>query len=292
LDDGSLDEESLRREVQFCLASGTHGLVAPVNASEFFSLTDAERRRVAEIVVVEAAGRVPVVVGVSAASTEIAVPLARHAREIGADALIAMPPYVRKCSPPEIFDYYTALAAAAALPIFLQDYAPPLGTPMPVELMARMLREIDHVRYVKEESVPANQVMTRLREAAGDALEGVMGGMAGRYFLNEYARGACGTMPACEIVDVHVALWERLEAGDTTGARTVFNQMLPLLNYEAMLSVGVYKEVLYRRGIIRSPRQRAGVVAVPDAHDHAELDQILDDLLPLFRHFPPRRHAG
>lgn len=290
-DAGALDEASLRREVQFCLAAGAHGLVAPVNASEFFSLTDAERRRVAEIVVEEVAGRIPVVVGVSAASTEIAVPLARHAREIGADALIAMPPYVRKCPPNEIYEYYAALAAAAELPIFLQDYAPPLGTPMSVELMARMLREIEHVRYVKEETIPGNQVMTRLREAAGPALEGMMGGMAGRYLLNEFARGACGTMPACEMVDVHVTLWERLDAGDLTGARALFNQMLPLLNYEAMLGVGIYKEVLRRRGIFPSARQRAGAVAVPDAHDHAELDAILDEMRPLFRLSPPERRA-
>jgi 4-hydroxy-tetrahydrodipicolinate synthase len=230
---------------------------------------------------------VPVVIGVSAASTEIALPLARHAREIGGDALIAMPPYVRKCAPGEIFEFYAALSAAGGLPIFLQDYAPPLGTPMAVELMARMLREIEHVRFVKEETVPGNQVMTRLRDAAGDALEGMMGGMAGRYLLNEYARGACGTMPACEMVDVHVSVWERLEAGDAAGARALFNQMLPLLNYEAMLSVGVYKEVLRRRGIIRSAQQRAGAIAAPDTYDHRELDQILRDMLPLFRLSPP-----
>jgi dihydrodipicolinate synthase/N-acetylneuraminate lyase len=94
-------------------------------------------------------------------------------------------------------------------------------------------------------------------------------------------------MPACEMVDVHVTLWERLEAGDTAGARALFNQMLPLLNYEAMLGVGIYKEVLRRRGIFRSARQRAGAIAVPDAHDHAELDAILHDMRPLFRLSPP-----
>jgi 4-hydroxy-tetrahydrodipicolinate synthase len=285
-EDGALDEASLRREVEFCLACGVHGLVAPVNASEFFSLTEEERRRVAEIVVGEVRGQVPVVVGVSGASTEIAVGLARHAREIGADALIAMPPYVRKCAPSEIFDFYTALGGVG-LPIFLQDYNPPLGTPMPVELMVRMLREIETVRYVKEETVAAGQVMTRLMAAAGDALEGVMGGMAGRYLLNEFARGACGTMPACEMADVHVALWERLEAGDEAGARCLFNQMLPLLNYEAMFGVGVYKEVLRRRGILRTAHQRAGAVAVPDDYDRRELDRILEEMGPLFRVAPP-----
>src|SRR5439155_11817056 len=96
-----------------------------------------------------------------------------------------------------------------------------------------------------------------------------------------------GPMPACEIADVHVSLWERLEAGDLAGARALFNRMLPLLSYEAMLGVGVYKEVLRRRGILRSARQRAGAVGVLDEHDHAELDHILHDMLPLFRLSPP-----
>jgi 4-hydroxy-tetrahydrodipicolinate synthase len=278
---GELDEESLQREIRFCIDAGAHGLVAPVNASEFTSLTDAERERVAVILVEEAAGRVPVVIGVTGASEAIAVAFARHARAIGADAVIAMPPHVRKAPPAEIERYYGAIADAARLPVFLQDFMPPVGTPMNAELMARLLREIEHVDYVKEETIPAGQVMTRLLELAGAALRGVMGGMAGRYLLDEYRRGACGTMPACEITDLHVALWNRLEAGDFSGARELFNRMLPLLNYEALFGATLYKEVLFRRGIIRSPRTR-GAVGPLDAFDHRELDAILAELKPLF----------
>ena len=60
-EDRSLDEESLRREVDFVIAAGAHGIVTPVNTSEFFLLADDERRRLAEIVVEQARGRVPVV---------------------------------------------------------------------------------------------------------------------------------------------------------------------------------------------------------------------------------------
>src|SRR5687767_10172082 len=92
---GELDVLTLLRCVNFAVAAGVHGLVAPVNASEFSSLSDDERRRVAAIVVETAAGRVPVVVGVSGASAQHAAVFARDARRIGADAVIAMPPYVR-----------------------------------------------------------------------------------------------------------------------------------------------------------------------------------------------------
>ena len=283
---GAVDEESLRREVEFCIQCGAHGVVAPVNASEFTSLSDDERQRVVEIVVQTAAGRAPVVAGVSAVSAEVAALFARHAADTGADALIAMPPYIRKASPDEIFAYYTAISDAAPLPIFIQNYVPPIGTPMTAAFMSRLLRAIEHVEYVKEETIPAPHVMTDLIQEAGPALKGVMGGMAGRYLLNEYERGACGTMPACEITDVHVQLWDALDSGDRDRARGIYYRMLPLLNIEHMYGAAVYKEVLVRRGIIRGARMRGGLGPL-DAVDQRELDGILAELRDLFLVSPP-----
>jgi dihydrodipicolinate synthase/N-acetylneuraminate lyase len=286
-DAGALDEDSLRREVEFCLQCGAHGIVAPVNASEFTSLSDDERKRVVEIVVKASAGRAPVVAGVSAVSAEVAALFTRHAADVGADALIAMPPYVRKASSDEILAYYQAISDAAPLPIFIQNFVAPIGTPMTAAFMARLLREIEHVEYVKEETLLAPHVMTALIAEAGDALKGVMGGMAGRYLLNEHDRGACGTMPACEITDVHVQLWEALECGDPARAREVYHRMVPLLNVEHMYGAAIYKEVLVRRGVIRTTVMRGGVGSL-DVVDQRELDHILASMHDLFRVSPPR----
>src|SRR3984893_13031429 len=103
---GEVDEHSLERCVRFCVDAGAHGVVAPVNASEAPLLSDDERKRVAEIVAATVARQVPVVVGVSGVTTRQSVDLARHARQVGADAVMAMPPYVKKASPSEIVDFY------------------------------------------------------------------------------------------------------------------------------------------------------------------------------------------
>lgn len=279
---GELDEASLRREVRFCLECGAHGIVAPVNASEFYTLTDAERLRVVEVVADQTAGRIPFVAGCSAVSAQHAVLLARHARSAGADAVIAMPPVIRKASEPEIYAYYAALAEAAEVPVILQDFIAPLGTPMSVELMARLLREVPNVRYVKEETALGPHVLSRLRDLAGDHLEGVMGGQGGRFLFNEVARGACGTMPACHVTDLQVDLWNHLEAGRVGEARALFHRLLPLLNFEHMYAVSAYKEVLRRRGVIATSLCR-GAPAPLDDHDLRELDLLLADLEPLFR---------
>jgi dihydrodipicolinate synthase/N-acetylneuraminate lyase len=282
-DAGNVDEASLRRCVDFCVGAGAHGIVAPVNASESIALTDAERVRVADLLVEQAAGRVPVIVGVSGTSTAASVLYAECAKRAGADAVIAMPPYVKHAPADEIYDFYVAVARASApLPVWVQDYVGPIGTPMAPSLLARLFEEIPGVEFLKEETALAPQVMTRVRELAGASLRGVMGGMAGRYLLEEYRRGACGTMPACEVADVHVLIWNALDRGDEAEARRLHTRLLPLLNYEAMYSFTIYKEVLLRRGVIGSARTRVPGAGRLDAENQRELDLLLADLESLF----------
>ena len=128
--------------------------------------------------------------------------------------------------------------------------------------------------------------MTQTKALAGDALKGMMGGMAGRYILDEYRRGATGTMPACEVADAHVVLWDALESGDEAKSRELYRLLLPLLNIESMYSFVVYKEVLYRRGIIANPKTRAPGAPTLDEPSSKELDQILRDLSPLLTAAP------
>lgn len=286
---GNLDEESLQRCVDFCIQAGAHGLVCPVNASEFTSLTDHERRRVAEIVTATADHRLPVVIGVSGTTSHHAALFARHAREIGADAVIAMPPYVKKATPAEITEYFKVVAASAQLPVFIQNYPAPIGTPLSASFLAELVQTIDGLAYIKEETSPPGHVITAILAAAGPRLHGVMGGMAGRFLLDEFRRGSCGTMPACEVTDVHVALWNALDAGDEPRARTIFNHLLPLLNMEWLYGATVYKEVLRRRGVIATATLRGPGMSTLDAFDHQELDRILADVSRFFTTAPLTR---
>ena len=286
-EDGSVDVASLRRCVEFSVETGAHGIVAPVNASEFYSLADDERRLVAETVIQAADHRLPVVIGVTGLSPQHAVALAVHAEKNGADAVIAMPPFGRQASMPEIEAYYQALGAAVRIPIFIQDYGPP-GTPMSPEFMARLAREIEHVDYIKEETIPPGHAVTAVLKAAGDACKGVMGGMGGRYLIDEHRRGACGAMPACHTNDILVRLWDLLEARRERQARDLFNRLLPLLNLEFIFGVAMYKEVLFRRGIIASTTMRIPARRTLDEYDHQELDAVLADMADLFTVHPPK----
>ncbi|HEV2106921.1 MAG TPA: dihydrodipicolinate synthase family protein [Thermomicrobiales bacterium] len=280
---GDVDEESLKREVDWCVRAGAHGIVAPVNASEGPALTDDERRRGTQIVTETTAGRIPVVIGVTGVSPQASILYTGWARGAAADAVIAMPPYgVRLNSPENIVAFYERVSDAAdGLPVFVQNWSGPVGTPMGAELVTRLLREIPNVSYLKEETLNASHLMTEVIERAGDACKGVMGGIGGRFLLDEFRRGACGTMPACQITDIHVTIWNKLDGGDEEGARRIFNRLLPLLNMEAHYALSIYKEVLKRRGVIAHATTRGGGVPL-DAYDHKELDAILSDVSNLF----------
>jgi 4-hydroxy-tetrahydrodipicolinate synthase len=292
-DDGALDVDSLRRVVAFCVETGAHGIVAPVNVGEFTTLTAGERAVVIRTIVAENAraggrGRVPVVAGVGAPTTAEAVRYARLAEDLGADAVIAMPAFDPPPDEQGCYAFYAALADATRLPIYLQNHepigtgpGPRPGTAMPAALMARMLREIDGVQYIKEESADTGAKIVQTLELAGDTCRGIMGGKAGRFLLDEYRRGACGTMPACEVNDLHAQLWNTLDAGNVAGARLLLRVMLPLLDFEELFGPAVCKEVLYRRRIIASPYQRLPGPAL-DRYDQEEIDRLLAEVSPWF----------
>jgi dihydrodipicolinate synthase/N-acetylneuraminate lyase len=281
---GNVDEDSLKNEVDWCVRAGAHGIVAPVNASEAPTLTDDERKRVTRLIVEATAKRVPVVIGVSGVSTHASVLYTKYARQVGADAVIAMPPYgVRLVDPESVFAFYQSVADAADdLPVFIQDWTGPAGTPMTSHQLTRLMTEIDNVSYLKEETANAGHVMTTVLATAGDACLGIMGGIGGRYLMDEYRRGACGTMPACQTTDIHVTIWNALEAGNLDKARRTFYRLLPLLNMEAAFGPALYKEVLKRRGVIATTTMRSRRDSGLDEYDHKELDAILRDVSELF----------
>jgi 4-hydroxy-tetrahydrodipicolinate synthase len=284
-----LDEAALRATLRFCFDAGVHGVVATAIASEVGYLSDAERRRSAEIVVAEAAlNNTPSIVGVSSASWKLSVEFARHAAAIGAGAVMAMPPTFHPPGPEEIRTFYRALASATDLPVVLQSGVGPGATPMSAALMAELTQELPSVRFVKEETQYAAQTMGEVAKLAGARVLGVMGGMAGRTLMEEFRHGVSGTMPACEFADIHVALWRALDEGRVREARDIFRRLLPLLDFERTYGMPLAKDVLKMRGVIPDAAWRQTGCRALDAHARAEVQALLDDvaefMLPQYRH--------
>ena len=281
-EDLELDEAALRRQIEFCIGAGAAGLVGPANAGEFAVMSDEERQRWIRIVVEEADGRVPVVAATTHGHRVPAATLSRYAQDVGADGVMAMPPHILHPDADGCYNYFRALNDTLHIPICIQNFMGPIGTPMSSELLARMCRELEWVQYLKEETLPEPRAISRTLAAAGDACQGVFGGQGGIYMIDEWRRGACGNMPASQSVDLHTKIWQLLEANDETAARALFNRLLPLLNFERMHGVAVYKQVFLRRGIFTSTASRIPG-AYLDQHDLQEFDAIWCEVEPLLK---------
>ena len=248
-----IDEEALRREVDHCLRHRVHALTVPIMGSEFWVLTHEERRRIVEIVVEAAGGRIPVVAGVAAPDTKTAAELSQHAARSGADAVIALPPYVRKPkSVPLVAEYYRAIADASGLPVVLQNAAPPEGMGLSPQQISLVLDMVPEIRYIKEEQSPSIQAIHDLNHACGTRLDGILSGTCGMYLISELDRGAVGCIPSAAFVEYLVPIYELYTQGQRDIALEAFETVLPLLVIECLLGVGVSKEVLRLRGVFKT----------------------------------------
>jgi 4-hydroxy-tetrahydrodipicolinate synthase len=138
-EDGSeIDTDALAAIVERLVGAGVGGLVPGGSTGEFTTLTNGERRRLVEVTVDAAAGRVPVVAGTGALSTRETVELSAHAEQAGAAAVMIVPPFYDALSWRELLAHYTAVADAIAIPIMYYNLPSASG----VTLTAAQLREL------------------------------------------------------------------------------------------------------------------------------------------------------
>jgi len=280
---GAIDETGTRRVVEYIIGAGARGIVFPGLASEYDNLTRDERLHLTRLIGEWIGGRVPFVVGASATSTDDAVTFAAAGAKAGAVAAMILTPKVYADDPTGMRDFYRAVHFGSGIDIMLQNAPAPLGLGLSLEKVAELAKAVDGIRYVKEEAPPSGQRITRLTELAGDSLLAIFGGAGARYVIDELLRGAKGMMPACEITELHVAMFDRFERGDEAGARDLFERTLPLLNMQAIFRWRLTKAVLQRRGLIESTFVRAPGPEF-DRYDAQEFDALLarlGDLLPL-----------
>ncbi len=276
-----IDWEDLEREVNYCIRGGAHGLVWPQLAGEFYLLSEEERMRGTEVVTRAAAGRSAVVIGVQAPSKGIAVRFARHAEEKGADAVIALPPFIGHVPLETAADYYRALAGAVKLPIFIQNSGDSWGPSLPTSLVIQLAKENPQLAFIKEEVSP---VAHRIGEYARSGLmTGIFSGNAGRDLLNELGHGSSGTMPACEFIDIDVEIYNLATSGKMDEARALFDKLLPMINLEETYGVAFSKTVLVRRGVFKSPKLRGIGGRALDDVELQELDAWWKQLAPHFK---------
>jgi len=139
-DDGSFDEKAYESFVDWQITEGTHGIVPVGTTGESPTLSHEEHKKVVEIAVAVAKGRVPVIAGTGSNSTEEAIDFTRHAKKAGADACLVVAPYYNKPTQEGLYLHYTAIADAVDLPIVVYNIPGRSVVDISVDTMARLAK--------------------------------------------------------------------------------------------------------------------------------------------------------
>lgn len=270
---GRIDEEDLARLVEYLIAAGVHGLAAVGGASECHKMPVEERKRLAELTLAAARGRVPVIVGTSATNTAESVELSRHAETIGARAVFLTPPLFGAATPAALEYHYGAVARAVAIPIMVQD----AQVSVPPATIARLAQCAPTIRYVKEEApLDTGHRISELGRLCPELT--VLSG--GARLLDDLARGARGAIPGSLGNADLSAAYDRFVAGDLAGARAAFDHFTPLSFWRQPFPLLGTKEVLRRLGIFKAAHLREPANETLDEQDHRELSAIMERMGP------------
>ena len=253
--------EDLTKLIENQISMGAHGISALGLGGEASFLTNDERRVVTEYIIKEVAGRLPVIVGVGAATTQDSCNLADHAASNGVTAIMLAPRPIRTQTQDDLFEYFTEVSkAASGIEVMLQDAPEYLGIDLNTELIKRLSDEIKNIAYIKSEKTPVSNTIYDLKQIFSQRNIGLFGGQAAVGFFELLESGGTGTIPGCEATSILVRIWdEYVIKKDNNKAMEIFEKVLPFFVFE-MQSLEMFikctKTVLFRKGLLSSNETR------------------------------------
>lgn len=273
--DQSLDEGTLRRLVRRQINAGINFLVPCGTTGESPTLSQAEQKRVVEITVEEARGRVPVLAGAGGYNTAEVIERALEFKSIGADGILSVTPYYNRPSQEGLYQHYKAIASAVALPIVLYNVPGRTGCNIEPATVTR-LAEIDNIVGIKEASGNIGQmaaIAARVPErflvlSGDDSITVPLIALGGRGIISVVAN---------EIPAEMTRLTQLALANDFPAAREIHRRYLPLMEVNFVESNPMpVKAAMALMGLLE-PVWRLPLVA-PKAESLAKIRSVLDSV--------------
>ncbi|OGD58342.1 hypothetical protein A3K78_09805 [Candidatus Bathyarchaeota archaeon RBG_13_52_12] len=276
---GDLDVAGMRAEVEANIEWGADGVCPGIIAGEFFKFSDEERMDLLDATVEAADGRVPVLFGVSHSGTELAIRLAKHAEDQGADGVIAMAPYFSHTpSKAMVKNHISAICSATSLPVMLQDAEDATGIHICSTTYLDLADEHSNLASIKLEGPGTLDKLHDINRLMPGHVT-VFGGMAAKLILQEAELGANGTIPSACLTDLIKHIWIYAKKCDKKRAEQYYARYKPwvdLFHASPGATAEIEKETLKHRGIIKTATSRSPKVPLsPEAR--TRLDQILAD---------------
>lgn len=225
-----IDEARLRSLVEKTIEGGIHGLVPNGSTGEFQTQTLEERRRVIEIVIDQAAGRVPVIAHVGALRTSDVLALAQHAEATGASGVMAVAPFYEPLELDEIKAYYLAIAQAVSIPVMIYNLPVASGVTLTAQDLSEISELAENILYVKDTTGDFGQAARLIHDFRDDVTAFV--GMDS-YFLANFLEGGAGTIVGATnfLTPQLVSIYNLVQAGDYVQAKAEWDVIFPIMQF-------------------------------------------------------------
>ena len=274
--DGTPDLQGLARHVQYAVYAGVNGFLVPAMASEVGYLNRDERRAIVATVLESCAGRVPVIGGATAPRQE-RLGIVEELLSQGCDGILSAIPYTNEAT---YRDEVEELARSGTDYLMIQDWDAS-GYGVPVELIARLSRDIPAFRCLKVEVVPAGAKYTQVKQATGGKLQ-VAGGWAVMHLIDGLDRGVDVFMPT-GLHELYVGMVKLYREGQREEAVRWFRKLLPILTFSNQhldVSICFFKRLLFRQGIYETDSVRVPLRFWDEAN-RRQAEVLIDEALVL-----------
>lgn len=275
-DGSAVDEAALRDLTERTITDGAHGLLPGGSTGEFAAQTTDERRSVTEVVIDQAAGRVPVVPHIGALSTAEAIALGRHAESAGAAGVLVVAPFYEPLELDETKDYFRRVAGSLNIPVILYNLPVATGVNLSADDIVELASDVPNIEYVKDTSGDYAQA-TRLIHDHGDVIKTLVG-MDPFYFASLVEGGVGSINGAANLISPQlVQIYDDVKAGRVTEAKRTWDGIYPLMQFlvSGPYAAGVKAALRHLGRPVGDPRHP--LAPVSGARDD-ELQAILKEL--------------
>ena len=277
-----IDEDALRRLIDFAIAGGTGAVCLPAYASEFYKLTDEEKLRVVKIAVDHSAGRIQVIAQSNHPSLKVAINLAQANVEAGADMISVAVPRIFNLPENSLKEYLSAfLQSIPGTPVLIQDFNPG-GSSISAGFIKELMDEQPNFRYLKlEEPLCAPKFAEIIKATEGRV--GLLEGWGGLYMLELIPVGITGVMPGLAVSDILQKVFTLRKNGENEKAFDLFEKVMPQIFF-ALQNMELFhyieKELLIARGVLKNSIVRKATY-IPDASTKGYIRELNSRILRL-----------
>ncbi|WP_085506153.1 4-hydroxy-tetrahydrodipicolinate synthase [Thalassobacillus devorans] len=275
--DGEVNEQGLRENIDYFIRQGVAGIVVNGSTGEFVSLTKEEKFRITEIAVEQVNGRIPLVVGTAAETTQDAIMFTQQAEAAGADAALLINSYYAHPKDEEIYEHFKAVAESVRFPIMIYNNPFTSGVDIGTETILNVARDVENITHIKESSGDIRKARDIAKQGKG-YLNTFCG--SDDLALESFLVGATGWISVAGNIAPRLVtdLYNAVQENNLDRAWELYDQILPLCNF--IEGSGKYVQIVKRamdlQGLAGGPSRRPRLPLTEE--EDATLQEILNQL--------------